>query len=89
MSLKSEILKVGDVVSLFDLTINNVARVVNVECVNLLTRKRLFEMGITKGVVVEIKKHAPLGEPVVVKIRGVELCLRKSELKNILVKVVK
>ena len=74
MSLKSEILKVGDVVSLFDLTINNVARVVKVECVNLLTRKRLFEMGVVVGTKVQIKKISPLGDPVVVGLRDYELC---------------
>ena len=40
-------------------------------------------MGITRGVVVEIKKIAPLGDPISIELRGYELCLRKSDLNNI------
>lgn len=89
MNLKCKTFKVGDVVSLSDLTINNVAIIIHVGCKNSLARRRLFEMGVTKGTIVEIKKFAPLGDPVIVKIRGANLCLRKTELKHILAKVVK
>lgn len=89
MNLKRKTLRAGDVASLSELTINNVAEIIKVECVNMVARRRLFEMGVTKGVIVEIKKFAPLGGPVAVKVRGVELCLRKTELKYILAKVVK
>lgn len=45
-------------------------------------------MGITKGVVIEIKKIAPLGDPVDVKLRGYELCLRRADMHGIDIKVV-
>ena len=61
----------------------------NIEVVEKIFRQRLFEMGITQGVVVKIKKIAPLGDPVGIEIRGYELCVRKNELKKILAKVVK
>lgn len=46
-------------------------------------RKRLMDMGITPGVVIEVVKVAPLGDPIEVNLRGYELSLRKDEAKNI------
>lgn len=79
----------GEMVSLSELGAGNIAKIIQLESENLGVRKRLFEMGVTKGTDVEIKKFAPLGDPVVVKIRGTELCVRKSELKKIKAKVLK
>ena len=42
-------------------------------------RKRLFDMGITPGVEVFLRKKAPLGDPIEINIRGYELNLRKKE----------
>ena len=42
-------------------------------------RRRLFDMGITPGAVVKMRKKAPLGDPIEINIRGYELTLRKSE----------
>ena len=42
-------------------------------------RRRLLDMGITKGSRIDILKAAPLGDPIEVTIRGYELSLRKSE----------
>ena len=42
-------------------------------------RRRLFDMGVTPGAFVELKKKAPLGDPIEVTIRGYELTLRKDE----------
>ncbi len=55
---------------------------------NAALRRRLLDMGITKGVVIEIKKIAPLGDPIDIKLRGYELCLRKNDMKGIDIKVV-
>ena len=46
-------------------------------------------MGITKGVTIEIKKIAPLGDPVDICLRGYELCLRRDDMHGIDIKVVK
>jgi len=42
-------------------------------------RRRLFDMGVTPGASVILRKKAPLGDPIEIKIRGYELTLRKSE----------
>lgn len=42
-------------------------------------RRRLFDMGVTPGAEVLLKKQAPLGDPLEVSLRGYELTLRKSE----------
>ena len=42
-------------------------------------RRRLFDMGITPGATVVLRKKAPLGDPIEVTLRGYELTLRKGE----------
>ena len=42
-------------------------------------RRRLFDMGVTPGAKVYLRKKAPLGDPLEVTIRGYELTLRKTE----------
>ena len=42
-------------------------------------KRRIMDMGITKGVEVYIRKLAPLGDPVEVTVRGYELSLRKAD----------
>ena len=46
-------------------------------------RRRIMDMGITKGVDVYVRKVAPLGDPVEVTVRGYELSIRRSEAENI------
>lgn len=46
-------------------------------------KRRLMDMGITKGTEIFVRKLAPLGDPVEVTVRGYELSLRKSEAKLI------
>lgn len=47
------------------------------------TKRRIMDMGITKGVSIYVRKVAPLGDPVEVTVRGYELSLRKSEAENV------
>lgn len=42
-------------------------------------KRRIMDMGITKGVEVRIRKVAPLGDPIEVTVRGYELSLRKAD----------
>lgn len=42
-------------------------------------KRRIMDMGITKGVVLTVRKVAPLGDPVEVTVRGYELSLRKAD----------
>jgi ferrous iron transport protein A len=46
-------------------------------------RRRIMDMGITKGVEILIRKVAPLGDPVECRVRGYELSLRKADLEMI------
>ena len=48
-------------------------------------KRRIMDMGITKGTEVFVRKVAPLGDPMEVTVRGYELSLRKSEAESILV----
>ncbi len=46
-------------------------------------KRRIMDMGITKGATVHIRKVAPLGDPVEVTIRGYELSIRKEDAEKI------
>ncbi len=46
-------------------------------------KRRIMDMGITKGVEVYIRKVAPLGDPIEVTVRGYELSLRKQDAEMI------
>lgn len=48
-------------------------------------RRRIMDMGITKGAEIYVRKVAPLGDPVEVTVRGYELSLRKADAEMILV----
>ena len=50
-------------------------------------RRRLFDMGVTPTAEVLLRKKAPLGDPLEIKIRGYELTLRKSEAELIILEV--
>ena len=52
-------------------------------------RRRLFDMGVTPGAEVYLRKKAPLGDPLEVTIRGYELTLRKSEAECVTMEVQK
>ena len=47
------------------------------------TKRRIMDMGITKGVQVYVRKVAPLGDPVEVNVRGYELSIRKADAEMI------
>lgn len=46
-------------------------------------KRRIMDMGITKGVQIYVRKVAPLGDPVEVTVRGYELSLRKADAEMI------
>lgn len=50
-------------------------------------RRRLFDMGVTPGAEVYLRKRAPLGDPIEVTIRDYELTLRKSEAELVIMEV--
>lgn len=53
---------------------------------NGAVKRRIMDMGITKGVEISVRKIAPLGDPVEVTVRGYELSLRKEDAKMIVLK---
>jgi Fe2+ transport system protein FeoA len=55
----------------------------------LYLRRRLLDMGVLKGTVIQMIRHAPLGDPIDIKIKGYHLSLRKSEAGHIKVKRLK
>lgn len=48
-------------------------------------KRRIMDMGITKGVEIFVRKVAPLGDPVEIRVRGYELSLRKADAEKIAV----
>ena len=46
-------------------------------------KRRIMDMGITKGVQVHVRKVAPLGDPIEITVRGYELSLRKADAEMI------
>lgn len=50
-------------------------------------KRRIMDMGLTKGVDVQIRKVAPLGDPIEVTVRGYELSIRKADAEMIEVNV--
>ena len=46
-------------------------------------KRRIMDMGITKGVGIQVRKVAPLGDPIEVTVRGYELSIRKADAEMI------
>ncbi len=46
-------------------------------------KRRIMDMGLTKGVDVQVRKVAPLGDPIEVTVRGYELSIRKADAEMI------
>ncbi len=46
-------------------------------------KRRIMDMGITKGADIRVRKLAPLGDPIEITVRGYELSIRKADAKNI------
>lgn len=64
--------------TLRDVKVGKTARVVKLHGEGALKR-RIMDMGITKGVEIYVRKVAPLGDPLELNVRGYELSLRKAD----------
>ncbi len=73
---------------LSDLPIGQSAQILCSGCERGAYRRRLLDMGMTRGTIVKVKKIAPLGDPINLEVRGYELCLRKCDISNIIVKTI-
>ena len=87
--MKEKKLKIGEKYCLNELKINSIAEIVELKTNNTLLRRRLLDLGLTKGVKLQVKKIAPLGDPVSFELRGYELGLRREELKSIVVRLLR
>ena len=68
--------------TLNELKIGETARVVRLHGEGAVKR-RIMDMGLTKGTEVTVRKVAPLGDPIELNVRGYELSIRKSEAATI------
>ena len=68
--------------TLRDVPVGGNAKVVKLhgECA---VKRRIMDMGVTKGVDVHVRKVAPLGDPIEVSVRGYELSIRKADAEMI------
>ena len=64
--------------TLQDVKVGKSARVVKLHGEGAL-RRRIMDMGITKGTLITVRKTAPLGDPIELHVRGYELSLRKAD----------
>ena len=72
------ILEGGAVMTLDNANIGSTVKVIKLTGQGA-TKKRIMDMGITKGAEIYIRKVAPLGDPIEVTVRGYELSLRKND----------
>lgn len=68
--------------SLRDARVGETVRVVKLHGAGAVKR-RIMDMGVTKGVEIYVRKLAPLGDPVEVNVRGYELSIRKADAEMI------
>ena len=68
--------------TLKDIKIGSSAKVIKLHGEGAIKR-RIMDMGITKGVEIYVRKVAPLGDPLELTVRGYELSLRKSDAEMI------
>ena len=74
--------------SLALLPVNAKAIVLSITENDPMLRQKLLDMGLISGTSVKLVNTAPLNDPVNLELRGYQLCIRKHEIKNVLVKVI-
>jgi len=70
--------------TLKDIKIGETVKVIKIKGEGAI-RRRIMDMGITKGVEIFVRKFAPLGDPIEITVRGYELTLRKEDASKIYV----
>ena len=64
--------------TLKDIKVNETCKIVKIN-VQGTVKRRIMDMGLTKGTEVFVRKVAPLGDPIELKVRGYELSIRKAD----------
>ena len=81
--------RIGDICKLSDLKVGQKAKILSLNIEKKTLKKHLLDMGLTTKTIVKIKKIAPMGDPIDIELRGYELVLRKCDLNQIEVEVIK
>ncbi len=87
--METKIYDVGETCKLSDLKVGQAGKLISFDNDNKALRRRLLDMGLTKGVIIDIKMISPLGDPVSIGLRGYQLCMRKEDMANVIVEVTK
>ena len=69
--------------NLSELKVGQKAKVLKLNIEDKQIKRHLLDMGITRGVIVKVKKIAPMGDPIDLELRDYELCIRKADLTQI------
>lgn len=77
----------SNLIRLHEAEINSKVKVVQIDPQSRL-RRRIMDMGITKGTEIIVEGKAPMGDPIEFQIRGYNLSLRKSEAKDVIVEII-
>ena len=80
--------KKGECCMLSELKVGQNGKILGIEEKNREIRRHLLDMGIIVGTIVEVKKIAPFGDPIDIKLRDYELCVCKNDLSQIIVEVI-
>ena len=80
--------KIGDKCVLSDLVVGQKAKILKLNETDKAIRRHLLDMGIVRGTIVTVKKIAPMGDPIDIKLRDYELCICKNDLSKIEVEVI-
>ncbi|MDR2822044.1 MAG: ferrous iron transport protein A [Acholeplasmatales bacterium] len=82
-----EIVKSDSITNLAKLGLHQKGKVIEVNSEKKEVKRRLLDMGLTRGTTVKVENIAPFGDPITISVRGYFLCLRSSDLKLIKVEV--
>ena len=74
-------------ISLIEIELKTRVRVVDISLASKV-RRRIMDMGIVKGTEIIVIGKAPMGDPIELQVRGYSLSLRKSEARDIMVKLI-
>ncbi len=86
LQISPEEIGLGDELPLSELRVGMSGNIIKIEGEGRIKR-RIFDMGLTPGAEVFLRKKAPLGDPLEITLRGYELTLRKDEAVHVIVKV--
>ena len=73
---------------LSELNVGQKAKIIKLNIQNKEIRRHLLDMGLTRGTEIEVRKKAPIGDPIDIKLRDYQLCISKSDLSQIEVEVI-